>query len=154
MSKPTCHGFDPIKNEKNHKKFTLGHLDQIIDFFLLGVVSTTQFAWSRSRCHVYDSIALHIVTLLYISPEPRTLNPESRTRTQNPELRTQNSELCCLFQWMVVGLLGQVVVSLVVLEDRQEHAQIQHQQMEDLTVLDLQVNRVTHKHVLVNQVNW
>ena len=50
---------------------------------------------------------------------------------------------------MVVGLLGQVVVSLVVLEDRQEHAQIQHQQMEDLAVLDLQVNHATHKHVLV-----
>ena len=50
---------------------------------------------------------------------------------------------------MVVGLLGQVVVSLVVLEDRLEHAQIQHQQTEDLTVLDLQVKLVTHKHVLV-----
>ena len=50
---------------------------------------------------------------------------------------------------MVVGLLGQIVISLVVLEFRQEHAQIQHQQMEDLAVLDLQVNLVTHKHVLV-----
>ena len=50
---------------------------------------------------------------------------------------------------MVVGLLGQAVVSLVVLEARQEHAQIQHQQMEDLTVLDLQVNLVTQKLVLV-----
>ena len=50
---------------------------------------------------------------------------------------------------MVVGLLGQVVVSLVVLEDRREHAQIQHQQTEDLTALDLQVKLVTHNHVLV-----
>ena len=50
---------------------------------------------------------------------------------------------------MEVGLLGQIVISLVVLEFRQEHAQIQHQLMEDLTVLDLQVNLVTHKHVLV-----
>ena len=49
---------------------------------------------------------------------------------------------------MVVGHLGPAVVSLVVLELRQEHAQIHHQQMEDLTVLDLQVNLVTHKHVL------
>jgi len=55
-------------------------------------------------------------------------------------------------KWMVVGLLGRVVVNLVVLENRQEHAQIQHQQMEDLTVLDLQVNRVTHKHVLINRL--
>ena len=50
---------------------------------------------------------------------------------------------------MVVGHLGPAVVRLVVLELRQEHAQIHHQQMEDLTVLDLQVNLVTHKHVLV-----
>ena len=50
---------------------------------------------------------------------------------------------------MVVGHLGPAVVSLVVLELRQEHAQIHHQQMEDLTVLDLQVNLVTHKHVPV-----
>ena len=50
---------------------------------------------------------------------------------------------------MVVGHLGQAVASLAVLEDRQEHAQIQHQQMEDLTALDLQVKLVTHKHVLV-----
>ena len=47
---------------------------------------------------------------------------------------------------MVVGLLGHVAVSLVVLEFRQEHVQIQHQ---DLTVLDHQVNVVTHKHVRV-----
>ena len=50
---------------------------------------------------------------------------------------------------MVVGHLGPAVVSLVVLELRQERAQIHHQQMEDLTVLDLQVKLVTHKHVLV-----
>ena len=50
---------------------------------------------------------------------------------------------------MVVGLLGQVVVRLVVLEERQEHAQILHQQMEDPGVLDLQFNFVTIKHVLV-----
>ena len=50
---------------------------------------------------------------------------------------------------MVVGRLGQAVVSHVILEFRQEHAQIQHQQREELTVLDLQVNLVTQKHVLV-----
>ena len=45
---------------------------------------------------------------------------------------------------MVVGHLGQAVVSLVILEFRQEHVQILHQQIEDLTVLVLQVNLVTH----------
>ena len=50
---------------------------------------------------------------------------------------------------MVVGLHGRVVVSLVVLEAGQEHAQTHHQHMEDLTVLDLQVNLVTQKLVLV-----
>ncbi len=50
---------------------------------------------------------------------------------------------------MAVGVLGNFVVNLVVLESRQEPAQIQHQQMEVLHVLDLQVKFVTHKHVLV-----
>ena len=44
---------------------------------------------------------------------------------------------------------GENVVYLVVLEFRQEHAQIQHQQMEDLTVLDLQVKLVTQMLALV-----
>ena len=50
---------------------------------------------------------------------------------------------------MVVGVLGEVVPNPVVLEFRQEHAQILHQQMEGLSVLDLQVKLVTRKHVLV-----
>ena len=43
---------------------------------------------------------------------------------------------------MVVGVLGEVVADLVVLELRQEHAQIHPQQMEVLSVLDLQVKFV------------
>ena len=50
---------------------------------------------------------------------------------------------------MVVGVLGEVVANLVALEFRQEHAQILHQQMEVLSVLDLQVKIATLKHVLV-----
>ena len=50
---------------------------------------------------------------------------------------------------MVVGVLGEVVVHPVALESRQEHAQILHQHMEDLSVLDLQVNLVTHLPALV-----
>ena len=44
---------------------------------------------------------------------------------------------------MVVGVLGQVVVHPVVLEYRQEHVQILHQHMEDLSVRDRQVKLVT-----------
>ena len=50
---------------------------------------------------------------------------------------------------MVVGVLGEVVANPVVPEVRQEHAQILHQQMEVLSVLDLQVKIATLKHVLV-----
>ena len=50
---------------------------------------------------------------------------------------------------MVVGLLGHVAVSLVVLEFRQEHVQTQHQHMEELTAQDLQRNIAIHKNVLV-----
>ena len=50
---------------------------------------------------------------------------------------------------MEVGVLGEVVVNHVVLEFRQEHVQILHQPMEVPSVLDLQINLVTDKHVLV-----
>ena len=49
---------------------------------------------------------------------------------------------------MVVGVLGEVVVYLVVLEYRKEHAQILCQKMEVLSVLDLQIKLVTYKHAL------
>ena len=49
---------------------------------------------------------------------------------------------------MVVGALGEVVVYLVVLEYRQELAQILHLLMEDFCVLDLQVKFVTYKHAV------
>ena len=50
---------------------------------------------------------------------------------------------------MVGGVLGEVVVNLAVLEFRQELAQIRHQHMEVLSVLDLQVKLVTCKHVKI-----
>ena len=50
---------------------------------------------------------------------------------------------------MVVGVLGEGVANLVDLEVREDHAQILDQQMEDHNVLDLQVNLVTLKDVLV-----
>ena len=50
---------------------------------------------------------------------------------------------------MEVGVLGEVVVYLVVLEIRKEHAQILRQKMEVLSVLDLQDRVATLKHALV-----
>ena len=50
---------------------------------------------------------------------------------------------------MVVGVLGEVVVKLVVLEYGQEPAQILLQHTEVLGVLDLHTKRATHKHALV-----
>ena len=50
---------------------------------------------------------------------------------------------------MVVGVHGDDAVSLVIQEYRQEHAQILHQQMEVLSVPDLQVEGVTQKDVQV-----
>ena len=49
---------------------------------------------------------------------------------------------------MVAGVLGEVVVYLVVLEYRKEHAQILPQHMGEVCVLDLQVKLVTYKHAL------
>ena len=53
---------------------------------------------------------------------------------------------------MVVGVLGEVVAKPVVLEDRKEHAQIPHQQMEDLSVLEILVELVTLTHVQVRNI--
>ena len=50
---------------------------------------------------------------------------------------------------MVVGVFGVVVVKLVVVENRQEHAQILLQHKKVLIVLEIQVNLVTHKDALV-----
>ena len=50
---------------------------------------------------------------------------------------------------MVVGVLGEVVANLVDLEERQDHAQILDQQMEDPDVLDRQVELVTLKDAVV-----
>ena len=50
---------------------------------------------------------------------------------------------------MVVGVLGEVVAKPVVPEIRQEHAQILHQRMEVLRVLDFIGKLATRKHVLV-----
>jgi len=50
---------------------------------------------------------------------------------------------------MVLGVHGAHVANPVVPEERQEHARILHQQMEDPSVLDLQVKFVTLEHVLV-----
>ena len=53
---------------------------------------------------------------------------------------------------MVVGVLGEVVVHLVVLEYRQEHAQILLQQMVDLSALDLQVKPAILRLAPVNNL--
>ena len=50
---------------------------------------------------------------------------------------------------MVIGVPGEVVVQLVVLEFRQERALTQHQYMEDLSVLEIRKNIVSHDHALV-----
>ena len=50
---------------------------------------------------------------------------------------------------MVLGVHGADVANPVVPEERQEHARILHQKMEDPGVLDLQVKFVTLKHVPV-----
>ena len=50
---------------------------------------------------------------------------------------------------MVVGVNGEVVVNLVVLDVKQEHAQIPNQQGEVLDVLDLQAKFATLKNVQV-----
>ena len=49
---------------------------------------------------------------------------------------------------MVVGVLGEVVVNLAVLEYRKEHAQILSQHMGEVCVLDPQIKLVTSKHAL------
>ena len=48
---------------------------------------------------------------------------------------------------MVVGVLGELVAKPVVLGLRQGHATTLHQQMEEPSVLDLQVKVVTPNHV-------
>jgi len=48
---------------------------------------------------------------------------------------------------MAVGVSGEVVVNLVVLDVKQEHAQIPNQQGEVLDVLDFQAKFVTQKNV-------
>ena len=53
---------------------------------------------------------------------------------------------------MVVGVHGEHVAKLAVLEVRQELVQIHRQEMEELNVLDLQVKIVTLKHVLVMSI--
>ena len=53
---------------------------------------------------------------------------------------------------MVVGVAGEAVQEIVVLEVGEEHAQSHHRHMEDLSVLDLQKNVATVTHVLV--INW
>ena len=50
---------------------------------------------------------------------------------------------------MVGGVLGEVAANLAILAVRKEHAQILCQQMEVLSVLDLQVKLATRKHVQV-----
>ena len=50
---------------------------------------------------------------------------------------------------MVFGVPGEVVVQLVVLEFRQELVLTQLLHMEDLSVLEIQKNIVSHDHVLV-----
>jgi len=49
---------------------------------------------------------------------------------------------------MVVGVSGEVVVNLVVLGVKQEHAQIPNPQLEVLDVLDRRANLVTQRDVL------
>jgi len=53
---------------------------------------------------------------------------------------------------MVDGVLGEIVVNLVVLEFRQEHAQILLQHVEVLIVLDRLNKRVTQNHASVSLV--
>ena len=50
---------------------------------------------------------------------------------------------------MVVGVFGVVVVKLVVVENRQEHAQILLHHKKVLIVLEIQIKLVTHKDALV-----
>ena len=50
---------------------------------------------------------------------------------------------------MVVGVLGEVVVNLVVLELRQEHVPIHDQPTGDHDVRDLQHKIATHVHAVV-----
>jgi len=49
---------------------------------------------------------------------------------------------------MVIGVPGELVVQLVVLEFRQERALTQRQHMEDLSVLEIQKFIVSHDHAL------
>ena len=50
---------------------------------------------------------------------------------------------------MVVGVFGVVVAKLVVVENRQEHAQILLHHKKVLIVLEIQIKLVTHKDALV-----